>query len=207
MPNELLPLINEQWRPEIVVDTCALLNLEAMGILPLALKRFAIVTSQTVVWELENTARYRDYDGYLAQGVLDWIDRMEVINLGTPLIRDQGERDCLQLARERKSIIISDNLAAVKMFDQSGINNHFSVFILFVLAMEKKIPLDQAKRALEAVRLKRRWKDNILYQTGAKLLGSLGALRQGEHQGEKGGVVDFDSSALGGKNEASGIRI
>jgi len=67
MPDDPMPAATrEQQHLELIVDACALLNLEAMGILSLAVERFALVTSQTVVWELENTTRYRDYSGNLA---------------------------------------------------------------------------------------------------------------------------------------------
>jgi len=98
---------------------------------------------------------------------------MEIIALNTPVIRDQGERDCLQLAQERNGIVISDDLAAIRMFEQGDVENYFSVFVLFVLTLEGAIALEQAQRALEGIRLQRQWKDNILYQTGVRLLDSL----------------------------------
>jgi len=174
MPDDPIPAAAcEQKHLELIVDVCALLNLEAMSILSLAMERFTLVTSQTIVWELENTARYRDYSGDLAQGVLGWVHQMEVIALGTPVVRDQGGRDCLQLAQERNGIVVSDDLAAIRMFEQSGVENYFSVFVLFVLALEGTITPEQARRALEEIRLQRHWRDDILYQTGVRLLDSL----------------------------------
>lgn len=174
MPDDPIPAAAcEQNRLELIVDACALLNLEAMSILSLAVERFTLVISQTVVWELENTARYRDYSGDLAQRVLGRIHRMEIIALGTPVVRDQRERDCLQLAQERNGIVVSDDLAAIRMSEQGGVENYFSVFVLFALALEGAITPEQARRALEEVRLQRHWRNNILYQTGVRLLDSL----------------------------------
>lgn len=174
MPTE--PQIEASGEPsnELVIDACALLNLEAMGILSRAPERFSLLTAQTVVWELEGTARYDDYSGDLARRVLERVDHLTVSRLGTPIaVRHQGEQDCRDLARQRGVPVIIDDLEAAAALDAEGMENYFSVFVLFVLTLEGTVTLAEARSALDEVRLHRSWRDNILYQTGVRLLASL----------------------------------
>jgi hypothetical protein len=69
--------------------------------------------------------------------------------------------------------VITDDLEAAAALDAEGMENYFSVFVLFVLALEGTVTLAEARSALEEVRLHRSWRDNVLYQTGVRLLASL----------------------------------
>lgn len=101
-----------------VVDTSAFVSIAVGDCFELVVEEFDIITTQSVVDELETTAAYDDPHGYSATAVLEQIDQITVTEVTAPELLsnriDTGEASCAAAVRETNaSVLLTDDFRAL----------------------------------------------------------------------------------------------
>ena len=81
-----------------------------------------------------------------------------------------GEEELIELALHKKcDFIVSDDLRALSNLTKAGIPVIFSTHLLYYLYRKGIISKDDSMIALEKMRNRRSWKENLIYITGKTL--------------------------------------
>ncbi|WP_338742432.1 hypothetical protein [Haloplanus salilacus] len=154
----------------IVADTSALISLTAADTLDLLLEEFDVHTTETVVEELEDLARYQDYTAEYADIVLSQKERITVHSVDTPEYQssrvDEGEGSCIQLTRNQdKDFLITDDLRALPEL-QTLTETRIAISPIVLKALVNRGVLDkqEALERLEKTAEERDWLEAPIYR-------------------------------------------
>lgn len=159
----------------IVADTSALISLATADTLHLVLKEFEIHTTETVLEELENTARYDDRHGNAAENVLDHQGQFtihETEGLETQSARvDDGEGTCAVLVSELDAeFLITDDLRALPELQAlTEARVAISPIVLKALVKRGVLTRNEAETRLESIADTRDWLGAPIYRRAQDL--------------------------------------
>ena len=155
---------------KIVIDTSALLSLEAGNILEIAIENFNFVIPLRIKEELVGLSKENNFEGNLAKKVLDYVEK-EINVVETSKRFDDGELEAAYLAKETMDteFIISDDIKAIEKIKNISKKIRFSTMIVYALCLKGLITFDQGWKIIEKMAVKRVWKDNLIFES-AKLI-------------------------------------
>lgn len=159
----------------IVLDTSALMSLAAGNILELVVDSIDCVVPERVRAELQGLSKNNDFEGNLARLILDFLWK-EIKVLDAYKNATDGEIECAYLANELEDVdlLITDDTSALEQLEKLCKKSvRFSPLILYSLYLKKKLTKTQAITILERMRVKRNWKDNIIFEQAMLLLEDL----------------------------------
>lgn len=160
---------------KIITDTSALLSLAAGDILDLVLENIDCIIPSRVKEEVKGISLNNTFEGNLAKKVLSYIDK-EIAVIETYQSSNEGEVECVYLAHQIQDaeLVITDDTKALEKLEKiCNTKIRFSTIILYALYLQGKITKDRARVVLERMRVKRDWKDNIIFEQAVLLLNSL----------------------------------
>ena len=163
---------------KVITDTSALLSLAAGDILDLTLESIGCIIPVRVKEEVKGISRNNTFEGNLAKKVFAYIDQ-EIVVIETNKSSPDGEIECAYLANQIKDaeLVITDDTNAIEKLEKiCDTKIRFSTIILYALYLKGRINKDRARIVLERMRVKRDWKDNIIYEQAILLLDSLGEI-------------------------------
>ena len=156
---------------EIVVDTSALLSLEAGGVLEISIEKLDFIIPLRVKEEITGLSKNNDFEGNLAKNILGYIDN-EIKVIESSKRYNEGELEAAYLAKERASIefIITDDVSAIEKMEKIADKPiRFSTMIVYALCIKGIKTFEQGWKIIESMAVKRIWKDNLIFES-AKLM-------------------------------------
>lgn len=160
---------------KIVLDTSALMSLAAGGCLDLTTSSLECAIPERVNAELKGLSKNNDFEGNLAKQILSFVNK-EIRVYQAYKTSKQGEMECAYLANELDDIefLITDDTMALQKLEKTCTKKvRFSTIIVYALCLKNKITKSQAFKILEQMRVKRNWKDNIIYEQALIMLEKL----------------------------------
>lgn len=159
----------------VVVDTSAFISLAVGDVLDQTLTAFDVVTTPTVIEELEATAEYDDRHGTAATTVLDRANEVTVHDAtGTTFETsrvDAGEASCVAAARQRDAaFLVTDDYRALPEL-QGLVDAEVAVSPIVLRALVKRdvISAEKAETAFERIAAGRDWLDAPIYRYARRL--------------------------------------
>jgi predicted nucleic acid-binding protein len=159
----------------IVFDTSAFISLAIGGALEPACETFDVLTTKTVLAELDTTADYDDIHAQGAKTALALRDQYTVIDPNergpeTSQI-DEGEASCIGAVRERNaSFLITDDFGALPELQQVvSADVALSPIILRALIERQELGEDAAETSLETIAENRDWLGAPIYRYAQRL--------------------------------------
>ena len=125
--------------------------------------------------EVKGISLNNTFEGNLAKKVLSHIDK-EIVVIETYKSSNEGEVECAYLANQIKDVelVITDDTKALERLEKiCDTKIRFSTIILYALFLKRRITKERARAILERMRVKRDWKDNIIFEQAILLLNSL----------------------------------
>lgn len=159
----------------IVVDTSAFVTLATADVLQLVLDEFDVHTTETVVEELEDTARHADVHGESARAALDQSSNVTVHEATERTFQssriDEGEGNCAVLARDRGAdFLITDDLRALpELQTLSDTRVAISPIVLRALVDRGSLTREEAMEAVERMAHDRSWLGRPIYRRARAL--------------------------------------
>ncbi len=157
---------------DFVFDTAAFLTLESVHLLERVLKSFYIVTTSSVIEELEEFAQYGDKLGNIAKRTLKLrhlfgIEEAPIKNkLSHVSIIDE---EVYNLSLSRNIPLITDDTKLVH-HTRGKIRRAFSTIFLSVYVESEFMTKKEALETLELMREIRNWQNNIIYTSSKEEL-------------------------------------
>lgn len=149
------------------IDTCSLIALHYSGYLEVAVKTVNLVITKKVYSELEEMGKFSDEDGSAAIEVLKFIPRIQVLETQP---KPTGEEELVEVALQHKcDFVVSDDIRAISKLKKADVPLIFSTHLLYHLYRAGIISKMDGLIALEKMRDKRTWKENIIYIAGVQL--------------------------------------
>ena len=149
------------------IDTCSLIALHYSGYLEAAVKTVNLVITKKVLSELEEMGEFSDDDGSAAHEVLKFLPKVTVLETQP---RPTGEEELLDVALQHKcDFIVSDDIRAISKLKKADVPVIFSTHLLYYLYRAGAISKVDGLVALEKMRSKRTWKENLIYIAGIQL--------------------------------------
>ena len=158
-----------------ILDTSALISLGSIHILEQVLKRFSITTTNSVVKELEEFAKYDDKYGKIAKNVLKLKSRFTIESCKvTESIKyiEPTDNELFNMALKKKLPLVTDETKFVH-HTRHKIEVYFSTVFLVLLTEAKYLTKKEALDKLEELRDIRNWRSNIIYLTTKNQLETL----------------------------------
>jgi predicted nucleic acid-binding protein len=159
----------------VVVDTSALISLAIGDALDETLAAFDIVTTPTVIEELEATAAYDDRHGTAATAVLGQMESLTVHDAdGAPFETsrvDAGEASCVAAARTVDAVfLVTDDYRALPEL-QGLVDAEVAVSPIVLRALVKRDALSSAdaETAFDTIAAGRDWLDAPIYRYARRL--------------------------------------
>ena len=160
----------------IVVDTSAFISLAVGDVLNHTVTTFDLVTTPTVIKELEATAAYDDRHGTAAATVLERTNEVTIhdttgASFETSRV-DAGEASCVAAVRQRDAVfLVTDDYRALPEL-QRLVDAEVAVspIVLRALVTRDVISRDRAATAFEQIAVGRDWLDAPIYQYARRLL-------------------------------------
>lgn len=156
----------------LVLDTSALLSLEAGKVLDLVIDNFELIIPRRVEEELNGISKNHDFEGNLAKRIVSFLEN-EIKIIESSKSSEEGELECAYLANDLKDadFLITDDIVALKRLEKICKKKiRFSTMLLYALTLKDKLSKKQAIIILERMRVKRNWKDNIIFEKAKMLL-------------------------------------
>ena len=149
------------------IDTCSLIALQYSGYLEIIIKNVNLLITKKIVSELEEISAINDNDGGAAGHVLRSLSGLSILET-TP--KSSGEEELIEVAlQERCDFIVSDDIRAIPKFKRANLSIIFSSHLLYYIYREGIISKVEGLVALEKMRTKRSWKENVIYIAGIQL--------------------------------------
>ncbi len=149
------------------IDTCSLIALYYSGYLGDTIKTLNLVITNKIHSELEEMGKYSDDDGSAALEVLTFLTKIEILETQP---KSTGEEELIEVAIKHEcDFIVSDDIRAISMFKRAGIPLIFSTHLLYHLHRQGKVSKEEGLIALEKMRNRRTWKENLIYIAGVQL--------------------------------------
>ncbi|WP_129113582.1 hypothetical protein [Halegenticoccus tardaugens] len=159
----------------LVVDTSAFISLAVGDVLELTLEEFVIVTTHTVIDELEQTADYDDPHGRGASTALALVDKAELIETdGQDLVTsriDVGEASCVVAVQEvGAAFLITDDYRALpELRHLIDAEVALSPIVLRALVKRNVLSEEEATTALRTIADRRDWLGAPIYRYARQL--------------------------------------
>lgn len=168
--------LSRSWHTiDFVFDTAAFLTLESVRLLEHALESFSIVTTPSVIWELEEFAQYGDELGTIAQRTLKLkhllsIEESPIKNrLSYVSITDE---EVYNLSSSKNIPLITDDTKLIH-HTKGKIRRAFSTLFLSIFVESGIMTKTEALETLELMRNIRNWQNNIIYISSREELNNL----------------------------------
>lgn len=148
-----------------ILDTSALISLESINILEQVLNLFSITTTNSVIKELEEFAKYEDKYGKIAKNILKLKNRFTIesceIKESIKYI-ESTDNELYNLALKKKLPLVTDETKLVH-HTRHKIEVYFTTVFLVLLTKADYFTKIEALHKLEELRNIRNWRDNIIY--------------------------------------------
>lgn len=148
-----------------ILDTSAFISLESVNILERVLKASSITTTNSVLKELEEFAKYEDKYGKIAKNVLKLKSKFTIESCKiTESIKyiEPTDNELYNLALKKKLPLVTDETKLVH-HTRHKIDVYFSPFFLVLLLEAEYLTKEEALDKLEKLRDIRNWRNNIIY--------------------------------------------
>ncbi len=160
---------------DFVFDTAAFLTLESVHLLKHALESFSIVTTTSVVEELEEFAQYDDELGTIAQRVLKLkhlfgIEESPIKNILRYV--SITDKELYNLSLSKNIPLITDDTKLIH-HTKGKIRRAFSTLFLSIFVESGIMTKKEALEILELMRNIRNWQNNIIYISSKEELNNL----------------------------------
>lgn len=154
-----------------VIDTSAAISLGSTRKFQLATEFFSFFSPGKVKEELIDISKTSDNLGDISNNILK-SSLIKFINLEKEFQNDKGEVEVINLAIKLKSdlILMDDVHAKKKLQKQCNIQIRFSPFVIFVLCEKSIITYKEGLSAIEEMKTKREWKENLIIEYAYMLL-------------------------------------
>src|SRR3989338_1663423 len=154
----------------LAADTSAIISLSLTGKFHLIKKDFYLNSPMRVKIELKEIAEQKDEIGRVAQSILN-SNIIRFHKLPSSLQSNTGELETVTLANELKAeaIVMDDIKSMKKLENKTNIPIWFSSFVIFTLCGKKILTYKGGWSAIEDMKTKRGWKENLIIDY-AKLL-------------------------------------
>ncbi len=155
-----------------ILDTSAFVSLESVYLLDIVLKNFQIITSPSVLIEVDNFSIHNDELGQAAQRVLE---KKQKIVIEKPRINEelifvsQTDNEIFNLALCRNTILITDDIKLTR-HAETKIKTKFSTYFLPIFIASGLLTKNETLQKLELMREIRNWQDNIIYTSSKEEL-------------------------------------
>src|SRR3989344_1877492 len=149
----------------LIFDTSALISLETIHLLERVFDSFEIITTDSVIKELENFAKYEDDYGFISKRVLLYSDRFKISKAALKEVFENLENtdnELYNLAKLEKVVVITDDIKFSNI-TREKIKTKFSTFFLGFFISKGGLTKLQALERLEKLRDIRNWQHNIIY--------------------------------------------
>ncbi len=149
------------------IDTCSLIALHYSGYIKAAVETVNLVITNRIYSELEEMGKFSDDDSSAALEVLKFIPRIPVLETQP---KPTGEEELVEAAIAHKcDFIVSDDIRAISKLRRAGIPVIFSTHLLYYIYRAGVLSKMDGIIALEKMRSKRTWKENLIYIAGVQL--------------------------------------
>lgn len=149
------------------IDTCSLIALHYSGYLEAAVRTVNLVITKKVYSELEEMGDFSDDDSSAALEVLKFMPKVTILETQP---KPTGEEELLDVALEHKcDYIVSDDIRAISKLKKADVPVIFSTHLLYYLHRAGMLSKMDGLIALEKMRSKRTWKENLIYIAGIQL--------------------------------------
>lgn len=148
-----------------ILDTSALISLGSINILEQVLKLFLITTTNSVIKELDEFAKYDDKYGKIAKNVLKLKSKFTIESCKiTESIKyiEPTDNELYNLAIKKKFPLITDETKLVH-HSRNKIEVYFTSIFLVILTEAGYFTKMEALSKLEELRDIRNWRNNIIY--------------------------------------------
>jgi len=162
-------------KDKFIFDTSAFLSLESIYLLDNVLDLFSIITTHSVIRELEDFARYKDHLGLTASRVLSkrnkfsTKDTIITQNLDYVSLTDET---LFNLSLKEDVPLITDDLKLLR-HTTDKIKRTFSTYFLTNFVYASIISKNEALEKLELMSKTRNWRNNIIYLSTKEELNNL----------------------------------
>jgi len=159
----------------IVADMSALVSLATADTLRVVFDEFDVQTTETVIQEVERTAKYDDVSGDAAESVLDRGGRLAVHAVENPNFDssriDDGEASCAALVRENGAeFLLTDDLRALPELEAATPSQvAISPIVLKALVKRGVYTDDRAREKVEQIAADRDWLQAPIYRRAMDL--------------------------------------
>lgn len=155
----------ENSKDNFLFDTSALLSLESIRLLDVVLEWYCVVTTKSVLEELEEFAKHEDLLGIMAKKVLIKANRfvfktvssLEKIDYVGPV-----DKELFSISLKEDIVLITDDVKLMR-HSVGKIKIAFSTFFLTDFIFLKIHTKTDALFKLEELRGIRNWQDNVIY--------------------------------------------
>ncbi len=149
------------------IDTCSLIALQYSGYFETIVKKMNFIITKKIFSELEEMGKFSDDDSSAAREVLKLVPEITILEISP---KSTGEEELIEVALQNKcDFIVSDDIRALSKFEKAKVTIIFSTHLLYSLYRAGIISKDEGLVALEKMRNKRTWKENIIYIAGIQL--------------------------------------
>ncbi len=149
------------------IDTCSLIALHYSGYFEDAVKTVDIVITRKIYSELEEMGKFSDDDSSAALEVLKFIPKVTILETQP---KSTGEEELVEAAIEHEcDFIVSDDIRAISKLRKADVPVIFSTHLLYYIYRAGVISKRDGLIALEKMRSKRTWKENLIYIAGIQL--------------------------------------
>ena len=159
----------------LIVDTSAFISLGSIGLLKKTVELFNIVTTYSVIKELEEFSKHEDKYGKIAADVLKFKDKFVLKSAEIKeRIRflEETDNELYNLALNKKIPLVTDD-HKLSHHTRGNIIVYFSTFFLVAFVAAGIMSKDEAVSKLEKLRDIRNWENNIIYLTTKRELNNI----------------------------------
>ena len=155
----------EKSSKSYILDTSALISLESIGILDEVAKLFSIVTTSSVIRELQEFAKYDDKYGKIAKGVLK--NKFKYIIEDCKIAEsikyiEETDNELYNLSLKKKFPLVTDETKLVH-HSRHKIEVFFTPVFIALLMQSGHFTKQEALAKLESLSEIRNWGNNIIY--------------------------------------------
>lgn len=155
----------ESSKDRFLFDTSAFLSLESIRLLDVILDRYCILTTKSVLEELEQFAKHDDLLGLMARKVLMKISKLILTEANNKVQLDYVspvDKELFTLSLKEDIVLVSDDIKLMR-HSVGRIKIAFSTYFLTDFVFLEIHTKKEALSKLEELRGIRNWQDNLIY--------------------------------------------
>ncbi|MBI2652566.1 hypothetical protein HYX00_03825 [Candidatus Woesearchaeota archaeon] len=155
----------EKGSKNYILDTSALISLESINILEQVLKLYSVTTTNSVIKELEEFAKYDDSYGEIAKSILKMKTKFTIESCEiTESIKhlESTDNELYNLSLKKKLPLVTDETKIVH-HTRHKIDVYFSPVFLILLLQAEYFTKEGVLDKLEKLSAIRNWGNNIIY--------------------------------------------